>query len=274
MDKIYNNIINFQLELQDSWWKNDNTQNAFNKLLASIEKFKPPTEKDQIERFKQDHIFILYKIYEVILGEYADSYIPFEYRSIHRSPIDKLYGKLNLRYSYFKQVPTKIFNEFIKGITYFRDEAPADNPRYHRLRSCGPKNKTIISRFENPSDKYFVRKCYIERSIYNQIYKHFFEKQDLGHLNELKNTERYYIKHFPNEHLQIRIVYDPITHYPYRLILTDPLNKRKETYTKHWNSEIVNCELNINGIKYFKINTFDHLGEWILNFHFGTKRKV
>jgi hypothetical protein len=79
---------------------------------------------------------------------------------------------------------TSIFREFIKGITYFKDQEETANPIYHRLYSCGPfsenkshrnmNNKCILrlSRAERKKRHIAGETCYIERIIYNRIYAH------------------------------------------------------------------------------------------------------
>ena len=110
-----------------------------------------------------------------------------------------------------------------------------------------------------------VKKCYIERVIYNEFYKYFLHYQNLGHLRELRETEDYYFEYFPNEEINIKINYDN-KFYPYQLILTTikPKEIITETYTK--DSDQVICEMNINIlgklVYYSKINTFEKNNEW------------
>lgn len=63
---------------------------------------------------------------------------------------------------------TDIFNDFIKGITWFHNEKVFNlkEPAYHRHGSCqerGKMNDNCKERAEN------IEKCYFERLIYNEL---------------------------------------------------------------------------------------------------------
>jgi hypothetical protein len=81
---------------------------------------------------------------------------------------------------------TKLFNEFIKGVTFFHNEIDyrynrVPKPLYHRNLCCGSDNSPILN----------VEKCYIERLIYDDIYKKF----GIHFPEALNSTDN---RHFPN----------------------------------------------------------------------------
>lgn len=104
---------------------------------------------------------------------------------------------------------TKIFEEFVKGITYFSNETTnGEQPIYHRLASCGPRNDAFRNTFNqctrsNKREKRILKEkiqtCFIERLIYDKLYTHqtlFFpasgnaqHTQDQGHVNWLAITK-------------------------------------------------------------------------------------
>lgn len=101
-------------------------------------------------------------------------------RSLH----DRIFTKI---FKLDKRVPlgiTIIFEEFIKGITYFRTEEENKKkiPIYHRVASCGDssndfKKKYLICYGTNtPQDieikRNHIFKCFLERLIYDNMYKH------------------------------------------------------------------------------------------------------
>ena len=121
---------------------------------------------------------------------------------------------------------TRIFGEFVKGITYFKQgEYNLEKPVYHRLMSCGDGNlafRRIYQQCQNDSSKKRIAKrrietCYIERLIYDHLYKtqslHFPSKgdeektQDEGHKNWLEQTKEAFQTCFPTVELQIELEY-------------------------------------------------------------------
>jgi hypothetical protein len=106
-----------------------------------------------------------------------------------------------------------------------------------------------------------VKKCYIERLIYNEIYKHFIHEQNFSHVRELKYVSEYYYKYFPNESISVKIKYNK-KFYPYKLIVNEIKNEGfiEEIYTKNWEYNYVICQLMIKiyNKKYFfsKINSY------------------
>ncbi len=117
---------------------------------------------------------------------------------------------------------TRVFNAFVRGITYFEHEALAHRhqPVYHRHGSCAPRghdnprclpsNTTNTRRVKKAS----IEKCYIERCIYDWLWTKFVGTQDEGHLRWFENTKLAYHTCFPDVDLTVRVQYDHETNLP------------------------------------------------------------
>ena len=108
---------------------------------------------------------------------------------------------------------TLLFNEYLKGITYFNNEAVFDNrqPIYHRIGSCSEKGKPNFdsSGSINDSIRQMVEKCYLERTVFDEMWQHFMQsQQDENHLKWLKNTKNAYATCFPNQDLEVKVIYN------------------------------------------------------------------
>lgn len=140
-------------------------------------------------------------------------------RSLH----DKIFNKLNI--SRYVSNVTSIFEEFIKGITYFEDERENNvTPIYHRLYSCGPYEDThrlgnlictdILTKAEINRRRPLIERCYVERLIYDEIYKNYAlyfpyknepPSQDDGHLFRMKITKEDFETCFPSTQIEVHI---------------------------------------------------------------------
>jgi hypothetical protein len=77
---------------------------------------------------------------------------------------------------------TTIFEDFIRGVTYFADEQPngaLPRPIYHRLASCGPRDPRHQGELGCVDDlspevrarrRHRIERCYLERLIYDCIF--------------------------------------------------------------------------------------------------------
>lgn len=138
---------------------------------------------------------------------------------------------------------TKLFEEFIKGITYFRQQIDPRHPFpvYHRLHSCGPNlygaqmdeeyrgaHLTCpggLPRSEKNRRKTLIERCYLERLIYDELYRHFAlhhpargnaePEQDLAHTTRLRLVESDYRSCFRDGRIEIAIRYE--SNYPTHL---------------------------------------------------------
>jgi hypothetical protein len=130
-----------------------------------------------------------------------------------------------------KRVPTHIsrrFEEFVKGITYLKFQTTIEVPVYHRLQSCGPGDDAFRKEFEQCTPdmqrmnrdeiKRRIETCYVERLIYDELYKyytlHFPQSgteqlnQDEGHVHRLELTKKDFRSCFPNIDMKVDIEYD------------------------------------------------------------------
>jgi hypothetical protein len=126
------------------------------------------------------------------------------------------------------QQVTRVFNAFVRGITYFASEAVSHRyqPVYHRLGSCPPRgrdnpkcvpeNTTNTRRVKKGS----IEKCYIERCIYDSLWSRFVGTQDAGHLIWLQNTKQAYRTCFPDVDVVVHVEYDAKTNLPVSLQVT------------------------------------------------------
>jgi hypothetical protein len=129
----------------------------------------------------------------------------------------------------FKKKPgiyvTKLFGEFIRGVTYFNNEVLNDFfPIYHRLSLCCKNTK------HKKSERKKIKKCYIERLIYNDIYLHNTlnfptsahcteHTQDDGHVEALNRIKIKFDECFPNREIVVDMKY--VNEYPTELEITE-----------------------------------------------------
>ena len=105
---------------------------------------------------------------------------------------------------------TDIFNDFIKGITWFDNEKQFNQkePAYHRHGSCQERGKMNDNCKENQERARNIEKCYIERLIYNELWeKIMMFPQDKEHLDWLNDTKKAYLTCFPNTNIEIKLEY-------------------------------------------------------------------
>ena len=275
MDTLNNLISKFKQEIQKKFWVDKSVQKIYNDIIQQITTIQIPNDK---EKFKQENIFILYKLYDTFLGHYASERIHKDNRNHMHKILYSFYNKIGIFKPkiYFNYIPTKVFDNFIKGISYFENENPTEKPAYHRQASCGSSIIESDIKFNSETSKQMVKKCYIERLIYNELYEHFLHQQNISHIRELKRISMFYFTYFPDDNILIKIKYNKFF-YPYQLIIKE---KKKygtilEVYTKDWKKEIVICQLMINILNnnlnlknsnnkkfYSKINTFKEEALW------------
>jgi hypothetical protein len=156
------------------------------------------------------------KFYNVVLSKAVQDKLTTLYNKIY---IPIKYKETNENFE--KQVST-IFAEFMKGITYFRQEMqPIRYPIYHRNASCGFKRETSIYRF---SKTLYVRRCLIERLVYDRLYQSKIRMQNIGHKFELQQVTHIYDSYFPERALTVSSIdYDD---------QKNPINVTIETFNK------------------------------------------
>ena len=183
---------------------------------------------------------------------------------------------------------TKLFNEFIKGITFFHDQVNftftnKPVPLYHRTTCCGPRDSPILN----------VERCYIERKLYDEIYKlfvvhfpksmddhdYFEPRQDSGHMQFLNVMKQLYTTTFPDiEDVFVTLNKNIEFYLPISVSITKKYKNGKHTediYTKTYKINKLNNQLYENNIKctrndttngtlkrFNKMQSFEHEGTW------------
>jgi len=139
------------------------------------------------------------------------------------------------------------FSEFVKGITYFATNTKVSLPIYHREQSCG--NKSELDQLDctgvyHDPDEYSrrsakVRKCYIDRLVYDELFQHYFPsgEQDYNHKAMLMDTARgknKFASCFPNTVLSIKLYWTDDKLFPYKLEIysVSPSKETVETYIR------------------------------------------
>jgi hypothetical protein len=205
---------------------------------------------------------------------------------------------------------TKLFNEFIKGITFFHNEIDypfnmVPQPLYHRNVCCGAADGPITN----------VEKCFIERMIYDDIYKkfgiHFPEtlnindnrnfpdfdnrffqrRQDNGHENWLFNVVKqlYFTSHSDVDKIELEVNKDIDSNIPLTLSIKKIFKNGKyvedyyeKTYkvTMYLNQvyeENVKCKRSDttsgNTKLYSKTQTFEKEAMWVETIIGGKSKK-
>jgi len=243
-------------------------------LKNLIQEFVKETDISIMNTIKENYLLELYDINSILIGTKSELLdLNKTQKSFYRSLYDILFNKLNIKSSsYFTKVPTLLFTEFCKGITYFRDDETSLIPIYHREYSCGSAVKNHIEKFAildsdnvatKNKKKYAIRKCYIERKIYDKIYTKIKGLQEIRHLVELQKIERLYQEYFPNQSIDIEIKYkNDLRPEKLIIIVIHGENKLIEEYIHHKNNT-VKCIKLMNSVKYKKEQTWEKENIWI-----------
>jgi hypothetical protein len=168
----------------------------------------------------------------------------YHLRHINDRRIRSLYDRIivnHLGYRDSIEITTKVFDEFIKGITVF--EKTFDNtarPQYHRNASCGARTmdkglykNTRSCKVSNTNkslvrNKQLIFRCYLERMVYDALYTRYNLQfsgrgntnsfQNQGHVNMLEDTRRDFESCHTNTTLKVDIGF--IQNMPVRLEVT------------------------------------------------------
>jgi hypothetical protein len=215
--------------------------------------------------FVETHKITLFRIYNTLTGSYRSNYFNHvkEGVTLARSVNDiffKTYLGINNPKKRFSHIPTLLATGFCKGITYFKTN--------NRSESCGQKDMPALndSKTVQMEKKTYLRKCYIERFIYNDVYTNVMHEQDVGHLVELQTIERLYQDYFPVETLAIKVTYNKDYFYPQTLtiISINSGNTDVQEYSKQkYYSNTVQCKRLLNQKEYVKTQTFYEESAWI-----------
>ncbi len=175
---------------------------------------------------------------------------------------------------------TQIFNEFLKGITYFSNQQPINNqPVYHRPGySCREKQQPneecqqTNTNANRQSKKARIRICYIERLVYDELWsKLLFSPQDIGHIQWLGDTKKAYQTCFENKNLFIELEMNKRNTKPISLKIFE--HDKIEQYEKPYDdlneiyTQTVYCyKIDDRRNKFYsKENTFEQEGVWVEN---------
>ncbi len=178
-----------------------------------------------------------------------------------------------------EKLVTDIFTEFCKGITYFSFEfQPLRHPVYHRNASCGSKEQTVHQKFTRtlygPNKAKYVKRCFIERRVYDQIYKRILGYQDVGHLLELEYVGRYADEYYPRHNYSVKLEFDPVnTKYPVTAfviyvensaVIIDSYTKTLDLTHRLFYAPTVYCERRKDNTPIAsKTQDFDHHNTWV-----------
>jgi len=198
-----------------------------------------------------------------------------------------------------KRIPsaiTLLFGKFIKGITYFQNQnaSRVEIPIYHRLYSCGTGDDAFRNTYQrclpdmdkqDRNDvKIRIETCYIERLIYDHMYRHlvlFFPltgteepTQDNAHIDRLALTKEDFETCFPNLRISIDIEYDS-THWPIelkiqryirdKLVSTEQYRKTiifGDLFNDKMYEEAVEATKTTSEYTYFRIQRFAYRPSW------------
>ena len=219
------------------------------------------------------------------------------FRSLH----DQLFTKMLQLNPKPPALTTRLFTDFIAGISWFSHQDQGKRiPIYHRLASCGPGTDAFrnafnqchdaLSRQERNENKSRIERCYIERLVYNEIYKQVelflpgeSRSQDPGHLHWINNEVKDDFKScFPNVELDIQVVFKKFLHVeiPICLIITRSVKGSHTSVIKYnkvasqlrdgsvkYNAE-TECVRTVysgkNVSRWFKLQTFDQeVAKWM-----------
>jgi len=145
-----------------------------------------------------------------------------------RSQHDIILGNiLNLKGNQMEMGITRTLKEFVKGITYFKEERNNQaKPVYHRFHSC--RRNTSF----DCNDRIRLYKCYLERLIYNEIFKnnhYYFEgkiplevnipnvKQNEQHLYQISKLEDNFKKCFSGLRFIVQLEFSNLIPYYLRV---------------------------------------------------------
>lgn len=283
MDELLKDTVKATTRLQQFLGRRAGTFNAdhHKKVLDSLanqwKSMAVTLTRKEKNKFFDANIHLFHQIHTTLVGHYISNGHK-ELVQLFRSPHDIIFRSMDIKRpgAKFRRLPTKVFTEFVKGITFFSKDAVRETPVYHRLKACGTSELAIADKFRRirgysadsaHTNKERVRLCYIERLIYNQIFETILHTQDHGHIRELKEMERLYQDLFPSSNLDVKVGhFEGIPRiFPTTLHVTD--DEYIEHYHKDINSNLVRCSKKQNGQTYHKFQSFEGETPWLLGPH-------
>jgi hypothetical protein len=190
------------------------TQIYLQKLYHSATRFAALARKNKKDEFIDDHIGMIYRIYDTLVGDFA--HIHGGVSQNMRSICDTIMNALGIKkpLQKFASVPSVFLSQLLRGITYFESDTEVE---YHRKQSCGSKTKTYLQKFQIEAGdsgaiaeekKAALQKCYIERKAFDKIHQHILHRQNIGHLRELRAIEQLWQKYYPDQEIIVEVGYD------------------------------------------------------------------
>lgn len=283
MTSYTTNFLDFYQQVK-SFEKNLISLATLNQTCKTFYKYLDKLEINDIIYMK-DTYYDLISTCNFLFLEFINSYPSL------RSHYDKIFkSKLNIT----KKIPkgiTTLFDKFIQGITYFeyqRDKT-ATTPIYHRFYSCHTgievyrKDNLIcfngMNKIEKNRRRSLIERYYIERTIYDILWKHEMLhfpsrgndtlKQDEGHMFRLEETKKDFESCFKNFIIKVDIEWQDSI--PIILTITR-LRKNKEysqeIYYKLYNFNYkeydyaIECTKLYKNMKFQKIQTFSKEVDW------------
>ena len=237
----------------------DNFVTLLDKYTLQLENLWKNANKKTYNQFVDAHIGELVQIRKLLTGKNRQIYFTKQYSTMLTLCNTRIFSntfriaRINARFS---RLPTEIFTEFIKGITFFKSDITSEleDPPYHQPPSCGSADETFINKFKITesmsmypalinSRKRAVKLCYIERLIYNNIYTYVIDKQNTGHLVELYQLERLFQDYYPDHKLTIDTNIGINQFAPTFLLIIDSYDNNKfhieETFQKEANGNVL-----------------------------------
>lgn len=228
----------------------------------------------------------------VAIEEFIDVYhdelarVKFTMKTFRDGRITSLHDKIftNMLDMPARSVPkgiTRMFDHFIRGITYFEKEKQADvMPIYHRLFSCGKGNDAFrktylvcdegITNADKKKKQARIRKCYLERLIYDEMYAHETVEaaQDPQHLFRLNLTREDFKSCFKGRDIRVGIAWD--AGMPIKLTVSHLDGRGEPDYVESFTKTIyftangnksfnpmVDCEkMDANRVRFYKQQSF------------------
>jgi hypothetical protein len=153
---------------------------------------------------------------------------PVALSSLHRALVAArpqlhaaLFERLRLAADWRPILPAnRVFEAFVKGITYFADERDSNaRPVYHRRSACGPatfehRSGHLVCVEGLPAAELqrrrpLIERCYVERLIFDQIFRQEAagEARDEGHVFNLERTMEDFRACFPKTKITVKVAY-------------------------------------------------------------------
>lgn len=252
------------------------TKPLLSNLQKHTEQFVQFAKKElELASFTEEHIGLIYRIYDTLVGAFGKVHggNGMEYRRL----CDKIMNALNIKrpMSRFASVPAIFLAHLLRGITYFESDEEIDWPRYHRKQSCGEKFKirTEDSKRIVDEKKAALQKCYIERSVYNELHHHILHRQDTGHLVELRHIQQLWQDYYPGEEIIVKVEYDAfnlpsslhIYHQDAKMRRTEDIYRKDEGGVVHCYRDVYRVMKCISPLRlesYKKVQTFEKEEPW------------